>query len=674
MKRSSIEPWPARHWARFRGGDRAAFVLLACLLLPACAARRVELAGNALPISPHFEYPLAFNEGDDVQVALAADLSLSADLYVVANKSQAQWRSDRSLVDVRGAPQPVNFPGGTVPANTVIVTGGSTLPAATGLDLGQGYDLVLDKNTNGKLDRKDYIDGRGDESGFWVVRDTTQSGPLAVTELTYNVPGWSGAFGFAGENLFYPSNVATMGALPLIVVSHGNGHNYQWYDHLGQHMASYGYILMSHANNTGPGVLSAATTTLEHTDAFLGNLATIAGGALVGHVDASRIVWIGHSRGGEGVVIAYDRIVDGGYAPSNFSLPNIRLVSSIAPTDFEESLNTDPHFVNYHLWTGAGDSDVNGCASCNLCQTFHLHDRAQQYRQSVSLYGAGHGDFHNGGGFPYFTGPCPIGTPDTHKIVKGYLLPLIEHYVEGNVPSRDYLTRQWESFRPSGAPIGACVAVNLTYRAGVASGKFVIDDYQSAPSAGQSSSGGSVSFTVTGLSEDRLDDSNSNFTTGLGTMDGMTVGGTGDDTRGVVFEWAADANYELEIIPAQRDLSPAAYVSFRAAQETRHANTAPAGDLTFTVTLVDGNGVTSDIAIAAYSGGIEAPYQRTSCGVGAGWANEFETIRIRVGDFVNSNSGIDLSDIVALRLNFGPSWGTATGRIGLDDVEIVPGS
>ena len=71
MKRSSIKPWPARHWARFRGGDRAAFVLLACLLLPACAAHRVELAGNALPISPHFEYPLAFNEGDDVRVALA---------------------------------------------------------------------------------------------------------------------------------------------------------------------------------------------------------------------------------------------------------------------------------------------------------------------------------------------------------------------------------------------------------------------------------------------------------------------------------------------------------------------------------------------------------------------------------------------------------------------------
>ena len=45
-------------------------------------------------------------------------------------------------------------------------------------------------------------------------------------------------------------------------------------------------------------------TTLGHTDAFI-DLAEgggVAGGALVGHLDTSRIVWIGHSRGGEGVV------------------------------------------------------------------------------------------------------------------------------------------------------------------------------------------------------------------------------------------------------------------------------------------------------------------------------------------------------------------------------------
>ena len=33
------------------------------------------------------------------------------------------------------------------------------------------------------------------------------------------------------------------------------------------------------------------------------------------------------------------------------------------------------------------DNDVNGCASCDLCQTFHLHERAIGNRQSISLHG-----------------------------------------------------------------------------------------------------------------------------------------------------------------------------------------------------------------------------------------------------------------------------------------------
>jgi len=50
------------------------------------------------------------------------------------------------------------------------------------------------------------------------------------------------------------------------------------------------------------------------------------------------------------------------------------------------------------------------------------------------------------------------------------------------------------------------------------------------------------------------------------------------------------------------------------------------GDLTFDVRLRDSQGGSSTINIGAYGGGIEEPYQRTGCGSGTGWANEFETI------------------------------------------------
>ena len=93
------------------------------------------------------------------------------------------------------------------------------------------------------------------------------------------------------------------------------------------------------------------------------------------------------------------------------------------------------------------------------------------------------------------------------------------------------------------------------------------------------------------------------------------------------------------------------------------------GALTFTVTLRDGHGKTSSVNFASY-GAITRPYQRTGLGDGAGWANEFSTVRLRLCDFENDGSGIDLADIVAVRLEFGAGHGAARGRIGIDDVEL----
>ena len=95
------------------------------------------------------------------------------------------------------------------------------------------------------------------------------------------------------------------------------------------------------------------------------------------------------------------------------------------------------------------------------------------------------------------------------------------------------------------------------------------------------------------------------------------------------------------------------------------------GDLTFTVTLRDGSGTTSSVDIGAYGGGVEEPYQRDGAGEGVGWFNEFETIRIRLTDFLTNGSGLDLTDVEAVRLDFGPSFGSNEGRLGLDDVELT---
>ena len=123
---------------------------------------------------------------------------------------------------------------------------------------------------------------------------------------------------------------------------------------------------------------------------------------------------------------------------------------------------------------------------------------------------------------------------------------------------------------------------------------------------------------------------------------------------------------------SERDFSDDAYLSFRACQGTRHPNTvAVLSDLTFNVTLRDGAGQTRSINIGAYGGGVEEPFARDGFGAGTGWQNEFETIRIRLTDFRTNGSGLHLRDVVAVRFEFGPSHGSAEGRISLDDIEVT---
>jgi len=651
-------------------------------------ATNTQLAGNMLSEYPFFEYVKAFNE--DAPVRLAIDptrfpeiVGQTCDIYVVDAKSAGQWQADSSLTDVTaGGAQTESFGGTTVQENTFIVVDAYDLDSAVYDDLtgdytglGAPYDMVIDCNQNGQLDSGDYIDGYGREAGLYIVHDTSAQSLMAVTEsASYSV---GTVFGIPSnktmEEVYYPTDIASMGELPLIVISRGNGHQYIWYDHIGYHMASYGYIVMSHDNNTEPGVLQASLTTLGHTDAFLDQLDVIVGGVLEGHVDSHRIIWIGHSRGAEGVAIAYDRITDDppSYTPTHYAPEDIVLISSMLPTDFQGTNTSNPHEANYHLWTAAGDSDVDGSAGCNICQTFHLHDRATHYRQSTVVQGAGHGDFHTYDD-PWFTGPCHI-TPDddVHDIMQGYFLPLIKHYAEGNIPGLDFLWRQYEHFHPIGVPEGVdpCIVVTNEYRNGAEEGNFFIDDYQTETGTGTSSSGGAVTYTVENLEEGRLDDNNSSFSwTPTDPFNGATQAGSSDTSRGVVFDWTdEDLYYEWEVITGQRDFSDDLYISFRGAQGTQHPNTlAVMGDETFSLTLRDGIGTSSSINIGAYGGGLEQPYDRSG-----GWHNEMEVIRIRLTDFLANGSGLDLTDVVAVRLDVGPSWGSDEGRIVIDELMLT---
>jgi hypothetical protein len=290
------------------------------------------------------------------------------------------------------------------------------------------------------------------------------------------------------------------------------------------------------------------------------------------------------------------------------------------------------------------------------------------------VHGADHNDF-NCCGWDDFDGPAgtAIGRAEAQRVAMSTYLALIKHYVEDSAAARDFLWRQYETFRPIGVD-GDTIVVH-EYIEGPRPGVFVVDDFQTETSLSVSSSGGAVSGTVQNRFEGRHDDVDRTFTWSTGDpMNGMSRGRTDDLSRGTAFDWSpgADRFLEFEVIPSERDLTRFDWLSFRAGQGTRHPETvAEIGDTSFTVTLRDGSGGTSSIDFAAYGAGLGEPYQRTGSGVGAGWQTEYEAIRIRLRDFLHDGSGLDRADVEAIRFDFGSGYGSGRGRIAVDDLMLA---
>ncbi len=672
---------------------------------PTASAIDAELAGNPLASYPFFHYITAIQNNQPVRVAVDPTrfpqiVGVTARIYVVANKTQTEWSSNPTLTDVTtGGFATVNFVGGTIQANTFTVANAGELSSAAGIAIGVPYDVVVDLNSNGTLDGGDLIDGRaGTVGGFYYVKDITTNGPRPFTQATYLVNATDGqpagqsipssACGGTGsscltQRIFYPTDLAPGERLPLVVIAHGNGQNFAWYDYIGNQMASHGFIVMSHANNTTAGVVAASQTTLQHVDALLAQTDTIPQLAAVnGRIDADNQSWIGHSRGGEGVTIAYDALFDG-VVRISYQRSDIKFVSAIAPVDFQGSGQANPQDVNYHLIYGSADGDVYGGPESDIADSMNLYERARGNRHHTYVHGADHNYFNCCGFRDWAGSPGPdIGRPAAQQVAKAAFLTNILHYIRGDVPARDYFWRQYEDLRPIGVPAtvpaGQPLVVDNEYKISILSPsaeRVAIEDYQSQTSTAVSSSGGTVTNNVTSLTELVLNDVDNTFTySAADRAQGMTRGRTNDTTRGATFESAAGADrfIEFAVVPALQNFSAYNYLSLRACQVTRSPITIAAlGDVTFSVTLRDNLGSTSTINIGAYGGGIEEPYQRGGSGTGTGWANEMETIKIRLTDFQNNGRSLNLNNVVSVRLDFGPSFGSNGVHLGLDDLELT---
>ncbi len=632
-----------------------------------------ELAGTTLLAAPWFSPVDVTLQSQPAMAAVDSDglpegSTWPMPLFVVADRNGDDWKPGTPLQDVRGNPQVWNVNQGGRAANINEVRDVGLLDVAAGgnLMLGLGLDLVLDVDGSGTLSDGDLVDGL-DRPGMFVSRNPVLAGPYATTTLSsYTASGATS--GFTTSRLYYPTSIQSLAPQPLIVISHGNGHQYSWYDFLGTHLASWGYIVISHQNNTVPGIETASTTTLQHTAAIISQMNTVAGGAIANRIDPSRIGWIGHSRGGEGVARAYDRIVDGTYTPTNYGADDIGVVISIAPTDFLGSASANPHGVPYMLLYGAADGDVCGCPDNDIADSFNLYERATGWRCSTYIHGADHNDF-NCCGFEDFAGPSgtAVGRTEAQEVQRAQILAALQSRLRGDLGADEFLWRQDQSLK-----IPQFAATTTIVREFDPSGAAdqVVEDFQTNTATTQSSSGGAVSVVNTYLGEGILQDANTAFTwVSSDAFNGQVRGRTTDTQRAGVFSWADDALIHWELLPALADQSGQSHLSVRLGQGPRHTYTVTlAGPCNAAFRLVDANGQSSTLSIAAYGEGVQRPYLRTGYGTGAGWQSEMEVFRVPLSDFAEQNPALDLSALVAVELLAGPSLGANVGRLQIDDL------
>lgn len=655
-----------------RCGRLAFACVLTLFATPAAAqspTRRIELAGESLPGFPHFQYVRSFLPDNPVEIGIDPHelphlVGSEVDVYVVAARTPLEWSSQPELIDVRGQPQRIEIAPRTIVDNRTSLDPG-TLPGPEGQAFAAGYDIVLDVDLDGELGAVDVLDGGRGGPGFFVVRQPFLPGPHESVEITYS--GGS----LLAQNTFYPADIAELGELPLIVISHGNGHEYTWYDHLGRHLASHGFIVMSHENNTGPGPNAASLTTLTNIDYLMDAQGDIADGALDGHIDIHRMAWIGHSRGGEGVVRAYTRLLLDQYSSPHFDEDDVQLVSSMAPTVFLKPVGSFPGDVNYHLLFGSADSDVTGGADSPVVQAFTYYERASGAKQLTYMQGLGHGWMHNGLNECFCEGPDIVKRGHAHRIQRAYYLALASLYLRDEVSALDFFERTFEDFHP---PTGLDTHVLTTEYRPAPEELFVLDDFETEPSVGLSSAGTSVVYEALNLVEGRFEDVDGKFKwKDEWPMNGMTRSAYSEDSQhGVVFDFEpeAPATFEVRLPKSERDLTDDVALLFRACQGTRHPITDLVdGRITFGVTLRDTAGASSTILTDNY-GSLTRPYLRDGLGAGVGWANEFMTIRIPLADFGRDGARLDLQSIEAVRFEFGPRHGSERGRVGLDDIAI----
>ena len=419
----------------------------------------------------------------------------------------------------------------------------------------------------------------------------------------------------------------------------------------------------------GDGVVLRAWVLLKNIEHVL-SLPTFAG-----HIDTAKIHLVGHSRGGDAVLAAWQILSDppalgpasAGATGSDSQVvgvaqDSIASVVSIAPTTFSNVRVAAPFLLIY----GTADGDVSGASP--TASPYRHYDRATDWRVALTVRGANHNWFNATwkeddayAGTPGAIGLDLLQPGDQRSALAAYLaswvLGLEGEAVQGSGTNgkafRKYFLNSPSRLRPLSVPATIVPAGSQQaspfhlYIERRTSSSVVADDYETNPPGAtspeaQSSSGGTVTETgLLWLREELLFDSDV-------SSEYQPANRVFRDTKGALVRWSDAAQLTLTF-PAPADLRLFSAFSLAISQQPRQPAPNPTSGLTFSVVVVDSAGNTSEIR-TDIDGEVGPPYVSSDAFVDTTSAYA-QTLSIALDRFAVDGK-VNLAEVVAIHLRF----------------------
>lgn len=566
---------------------------------------KIPISGVSVIGAPYFRYRDTFTLGEDVWAGMdpgivdPGNISKMCALYVIQSKDDLGWANNTlNHLPVLGGNANTTkhkLQAGCMNLNKVLVWPAAMQPGEYDIvaDFGNNTPdanlFVQDNQYNTPLD---IIDGYF-VAGFRIVEDpgTMQNfanvGNWNYTEADFPMFGVNGTISVQDEasayhisnppilvnrdvrmkaHVYFPADIpgvvdpaqisAAQPNYPLIVIIHGNGHNYTSYDFLLQHFARNGFIAASiDVRYVSGGVESHGMAGQGRAEALFPHLTVIK--TKFGAKAQNNIGIMGHSRGGEAVIKAARINQQQGYPHQ------INAAASLAPTDRYGTENlsgawSKPYFVLY----GSRDGDVKGgppttpgytVAQCG----FSLYDRASGNKKSMCfLYKATHNGFITVNSDALPTEEDDVLDPDIQKAyTKAYMNAFFRWHLKNEPKWEDMFKGEWQ-------PASVSSTGAKSYQQYRDTTLKVIDDFEGPLNWQQSSIGSNVTHNMT-LPVDPVEEKMS-----AAVMPNGLDPKCPHDTQGMKIRWDnLGDKLEFAIPPAHQDVSAYSVISFRITQK-----------------------------------------------------------------------------------------------------------